>query len=86
MNDGINTRVGAQLLVENNVWGGTCGDPLYSTDGGYAVARGNDFGVCSTGNTAPSGSLSSVPYSYSLTPTSNVKSVVTGGAGANLTF
>ncbi|PVF96910.1 putative pectate lyase 1 [Serendipita vermifera] len=86
MNDGINTRVGAQLLVENNVWGGTCGDALYSTDGGYAVARGNEFSVCSTGNTAPSGSLSSVPYSYSLTPTSNVKSVVTGGAGANLSF
>uniref|UniRef100_A0A0W0G9Q2 Pectate lyase domain-containing protein n=1 Tax=Moniliophthora roreri TaxID=221103 RepID=A0A0W0G9Q2_MONRR len=42
-NDGINTRVGAQLLVENNV----CVSPkkpLYSTDEGYAVATRNDFG------------------------------------------
>ena len=38
--DGINTRQGAQLLVENNVWTGT-DKPLYSTDSGYAVARGN---------------------------------------------
>ncbi|PVF95079.1 pectin lyase-like protein [Serendipita vermifera] len=86
MNDSINTHVADQLLVENSVWGGSCGDALYSTDGGYAVARGNEFSVCSSGNTAPSGSLSSVSYSYSLTRTSKVKSVVTGGAGANLSF
>jgi pectate lyase len=30
-------------LVENNVWTGT-DKPLYSTDGGFAVATGNDFG------------------------------------------
>ena len=39
-NDGINTRDGAQLLVEDNVWTGT-DKPLYDTDGGFAVARGN---------------------------------------------
>ncbi|KAG6840958.1 hypothetical protein C0991_003018 [Blastosporella zonata] len=51
-NDGINTRDGAQLLVENNVWTGT-NQPLYSTDAGYAVATGNDFGGAS--NTALAG-------------------------------
>ncbi|KAF8601359.1 pectin lyase-like protein, partial [Ceratobasidium sp. AG-I] len=50
--DGINTRVGAQLLVENSVWEGVS-KPLYSTDGGYAVARGNSFGGGT--NTAPTG-------------------------------
>ena len=45
-NDGINTRDGAQLLVENNVWTGT-DKPLYDTDDGFAVARGN--GMCCAG-------------------------------------
>jgi pectate lyase len=48
-NDGINTRVGAELLVQNNVFEGV-GKPLYSTDNGYANASGNDFG--SGNNTA----------------------------------
>ena len=39
-NDGINTRDGAQLLVQNNVWTGT-DKPLYATDEGFAVATGN---------------------------------------------
>ena len=53
-NDGINTRDGAQLLVENNVWTGTNKKPLYSTDEGYAVARGNG---ASAGLCAPARSL-----------------------------
>jgi pectate lyase len=48
-NDGINTRVGAELLVQNNVWE-DCDKGLYSTDSGYANASGNDFGGAS--NTA----------------------------------
>ena len=51
-NDGINTRDGAQLLVEGNVWSGGS-DPLYATDEGFAVARDNDFGGGE--NTAPEG-------------------------------
>ncbi|KAG8822642.1 hypothetical protein FRC17_009499 [Serendipita sp. 399] len=85
VSDGINTRVGAVLRVENNVWRGTCSKALYSTDGGYAQASGNDFGTCSSGNTAPSSSLS-IPYSYSLLATSSVISSVTANAGAKLSF
>lgn len=48
-NDGINTRVGAELLVQNNVFE-SVSKPLYSTDNGYANASGNDFGGAS--NTA----------------------------------
>ncbi|KAF9457249.1 pectate lyase B [Collybia nuda] len=81
--DGINTRVGAQLLVENNVFSG-CKKPLYATDGGFAVARGNDFG--GGANTAPNGSFSSAPYSYSLAGTSSVRSAVVSSAGQTLTF
>lgn len=82
-NDGINTRDGAQLLVENNVWTGT-DKPLYSTDEGFAVAKGNDFGGAE--NTAPEGTFTSPPYSYSLIGTSSVRSSVVGNAGATLDF
>ncbi|KAG9219643.1 hypothetical protein CCMSSC00406_0006035 [Pleurotus cornucopiae] len=81
-NDGINTRDGAQLLVENNVWTGT-NKPLYATDEGFAVARGNDFGGAS--NTAPVGSFTTAPYSYSLVAAGSVRSA-TSSAGATLSF
>ena len=82
-NDGINTRDGAQLLVENNVWLNTT-NPLYATDVGYAVARGNDFG--SGNDTAPVGTLTSVPYTYSLLAASAVRAAVLATAGATLSF
>lgn len=80
---GIDTRDGAQLLVENNVFVGSP-SPMYSTDGGYAFARGNDFGGAS--NKAPTGTLTAVPYAYSQCSTSSVKSIVLSGVGANLSF
>lgn len=83
-NDGINTRDAAQLLVENNVWSTGTTKPLYSTDGGYAVARGNDFGGGL--NTAPTGTLTTMPYTYSLTATTSVRAAVVGVAGATLSF
>jgi len=86
MKYGINARDGAQLLIENNFWSGTCSNALYSTNAGYANASDNDFGTCSSRNTALAGSLSSVPYSYPLTDTASVKSTVLAGAGANMSF
>ncbi|KAG9076233.1 hypothetical protein FS749_012017 [Ceratobasidium sp. UAMH 11750] len=82
-NDGINTRVGAELLVQNNVFE-SVSKPLYSTDNGYANASGNDFGGAS--NTALTTSWSSVGYSYTLTATGSVKSYVNSNAGAKLSF
>lgn len=81
--DGINTRDGAQLLIQNNVFKGI-DKAIYSTDGGYAVAQGNDFGGSS--NTAPAGTLTSVPYAYTLDSTSSLASSVVSSAGANLGF
>jgi pectate lyase len=81
--DGINTRDGAQVLVENNVFVGGK-NPLYSTDSGYAVATGNDFG--SNSNTALAGTLTTVPYSYTKIAASAVKAAVVGTAGNPLTF
>ncbi|KAK0231593.1 polysaccharide lyase family 1 protein [Armillaria fumosa] len=86
LNDGINTRDEAQLLIENNVFTGTT-DAIYSTDGGYAVASGNDFGDDGE-NTAPAGTISasSLGYSYTLLATSKVASSVKSSAGQTLSF
>ncbi|KAF8602567.1 pectin lyase-like protein [Ceratobasidium sp. AG-I] len=82
-NDGINTRVGAELLVQNNVFE-DCGDALYSTDAGYANASGNDFG--DSENTAATTTWSAVGYSYTLTAVGSVKAYVNANAGAILSF
>ncbi|KAF1961524.1 pectin lyase-like protein [Byssothecium circinans] len=84
VNDGINTRQGAQVLVQNNVWSNGK-KALYSTDAGYAVESGNDFGGAT--HDALKGTLTSVPYSgYSLLAASAVKGAVVGSAGATLKF
>ncbi|CAE6443849.1 unnamed protein product [Rhizoctonia solani] len=57
--------------------------PLYATDKGFAVARGNDFGGAS--NSAPAGTFSKAPYSYTLLDAGKVKSAVSS-AGATLSF
>ncbi len=81
--DGINTRKGAQVLVENNVFVGSS-KPLYSTDAGYAVATGNDFG--GEANEALAGTLKTVPYTYTKVAATAVKAAVVGTAGNTLTF
>lgn len=81
--DGINTRDGAQVLVESNTFVGSS-KPLYSTDEGYAVANENDFGDGS--NDALAGTLITVPYEYTLLGSAVVKAAVVGTAGAILTF
>ena len=57
---------------------------IYSTDVGYVVASGNDLG--GGANTAPTGTISSVPYAYTLDATTSVPSVVLANAGAILGF
>jgi pectate lyase len=82
-NDGINTRDGAQLLVQSNAFSGIS-KPMYSTDAGYAVSQDNDFGGGS--NQALVGTLTTVPYKYDLLGSGAVKVAVVGTAGATLIF
>ncbi|KAJ9626899.1 hypothetical protein H2203_003355 [Taxawa tesnikishii (nom. ined.)] len=84
LDTGINTRMGAQLLVESNVFAAVT-DPLESADSdtaGYAVSRDNDFG--GGVNSAPAGTLTAVPYEYTLLGSANVKAAVVGTAGNTL--
>ncbi|TGO60579.1 hypothetical protein BCON_0034g00150 [Botryotinia convoluta] len=85
-NTGIDTRDGAQILVQSNVFKNVS-EPiaaLYSDDTGYANAFDNDLGGYA--NTAPVGTLTttSLPYSYSLLGSGNVVAAVVGSAGATL--
>jgi pectate lyase len=83
VNDGINVRSGAQVLVESNVFVNS-GKPLYTVDEGGAVANDNDFGEGE--NEAPEGTLTSVDYKYTLLGSENVEAAVVGVAGATLEF
>jgi pectate lyase len=81
---GVASTMGAGVLVEGNYFE-QCDEPTLvgyaSSDDGAIVQRNNFF----TGSGTPEsggGSVSSIPYSYSLDSASNVKSIVTGGAGA----
>lgn len=86
LSSGIDTRDGAQVLVESNVFVDAKKPlaSLYSDDEGYAVSKDNDFGDAE--NAAPEGTLTSVPYEYSLLGSANVKSAVVGTAGNTLSF
>ncbi|ETN36295.1 uncharacterized protein HMPREF1541_08572 [Cyphellophora europaea CBS 101466] len=83
VSDGINTRLGAELLVESNVFSGGK-KALYATNEGFAVEKDNDFGGAES--SAPEGSLTTVPYQYTLLGSGGVKSAVVGTAGATLVF
>ncbi|EFX05003.1 pectate lyase a [Grosmannia clavigera kw1407] len=87
VNDGINTRMGAQLLIESSVFENASSEVIYSAyshSAGFAVVKDVDLG--GSKNTAATGTLTSVPYSYKLLGSANVKSSVMANAGQTLKF
>lgn len=97
VSQGIHSRSKAQVFIEGNVFANTTepvstygfvipddspenpsGD--FEPDGFANFGAANDFGTGKNNITA-TGSFTSVPYSYTLTPLANVRSVVTAGAG-----
>jgi pectate lyase len=80
----VHSRMGAQMLVENNVFRNTkiaITTSRSSDEDGYVVQRGNDFGGAAT-EISQVGSFTKAPYSYTAEPASSVQSSVTSGAGA----
>ncbi|BBC30247.1 Pectate lyase [Streptomyces graminofaciens] len=78
------SRMGAQMLVENNVFRntGVAVTTNRSSDvDGYANLRGNDLGGAAT-EISRTGSFTAPPYGYSAEPASSVVASVTSGAGA----
>ncbi|KAG9033497.1 hypothetical protein FS837_002447, partial [Tulasnella sp. UAMH 9824] len=76
---GIDSRLGAQMLIENNVFVNAVKPLMTLEEGGYANPVGNDWGGA-TPELNP-GTFTSAPYSYSLGATSGVASTVQAGAG-----
>jgi pectate lyase len=80
---GVHSRMGAQMLVQNNVWRNV-DTPIETTKDsdvdGFVNQSGNDFGG-GTNLITQTGTFTNPPYSFSLTATSSVISVVTAGAG-----
>lgn len=77
------SRMGAQMLVENNVFRntGVAVTTNRSSDvDGYANLRGNDLGGAAT-EISRTGSFTSPPYGYTAEPASTVVASVTSGAG-----
>ncbi|WCN82932.1 pectate lyase family protein [Micromonospora sp. LH3U1] len=80
---GVASTENAGVLVEGNYFENV-DDPYHLGEGdsgpGSLVARNNHFVNSPTGQTG--GSVAGIPYSYQLDTASNVKSIVTAGAGA----
>jgi len=84
----INSRMGAQVLVENNVFVNakrTIITNLDSSQDGFAVERGNDFGGVPPTITQV-GSFTRPPYSYSLDSLASVRTAVRSNSGATIIF
>ncbi|KAF8320456.1 pectin lyase-like protein, partial [Clavulina sp. PMI_390] len=81
--DGINTRDGAELLIQNNVFQNVS-KAIYATDTGYATVSGNDLGGST--DTATAGTAPTIPYSYTLDSISGLPAAVVAAAGPNLGF
>ncbi|GGO31461.1 pectate lyase family protein [Micromonospora parathelypteridis] len=79
---GVASTENAGVLVEGNYFENV-DDPYHLGEGdsgpGSLVARNNHFVNSPTGQTG--GSVAGIPYSYQLDTASNVKSIVTAGAG-----
>ncbi|MFC6017189.1 cellulose binding domain-containing protein [Plantactinospora solaniradicis] len=79
---GVASTENAGVLVEGNYFENT-DDPYHLGEGdsgpGSLVARNNHFVNSGSGQTG--GSVAGIPYSYQLDTASNVKSIVTSGAG-----
>ncbi|KAK3695989.1 hypothetical protein LTR37_018207 [Vermiconidia calcicola] len=86
MDTGVNTRMGAQVMVESSVFVNVEA-PIESVDSdetGSAVV--NDVDLGSGENSAPEGTLTSVEYEYTLLGSAAVKAAVVGTAGNTLTL
>ncbi|ASW54134.1 cellulose binding domain-containing protein [Plantactinospora sp. KBS50] len=80
---GVASTMNAGVLVEGNYFDHVS-DPYHlgeaASGPGTLVARNNYFVSSGSGQTG--GSVASIPYAYTVDTPSNVKSIVTGGAGA----
>ncbi|VDB82654.1 unnamed protein product [Peniophora sp. CBMAI 1063] len=84
LDSAVDSRDGAQVLVEDNVFLNT-DNPIETTlNGGFAVQRDNIFTNSTLDPNMAVGTLTSESYSFTLDPASSVASIVTASAGAGI--
>lgn len=86
VSSGINSRMGAQLRIENNHFENV-NDPivyLYSDEPGYWDVSNNMFVNCTGSQPTSSTTSYTPPYNYSLDPVEDVKSLVMQYAGVGV--
>ncbi|GKT52323.1 pectate lyase B [Colletotrichum spaethianum] len=83
---GVNTRMGAQVLVESSVFSAVKRAITFldSKSTGYATVSDVDLG--NSTNDAPKGTFSKPDYSYTKLGSAKVKASVTASAGQTLSF
>ncbi|KAI0784679.1 pectin lyase-like protein [Abortiporus biennis] len=80
----VDSRDGAQTLIEDNVFNNVS-NPIETTlNGGFAVQRNNIFTATTLDPDLAVGTLTSVPYSYTTDAASSVASIVQASAGAGI--
>ncbi|KAJ4192369.1 hypothetical protein NW767_010593 [Fusarium falciforme] len=88
MDTGLNSRMGAQALIQSSVFTNVGKKAIFSESSseiGYVVAEDVVLGGESQ-NTASKGTLTSVPYKFTLLGSGKVASTVPGEAGQKLSF
>ncbi|KAJ7171364.1 pectin lyase-like protein [Mycena filopes] len=81
LTSGVDSRDGAQTLIEDNQFTNVI-DPIQTTlNGGFAVQRSNVF-TNTTLQAVAAGTLTTVPYAYTIDAASAVSAAVVANAGA----
>lgn len=83
---GVNTRMGAKVLVESTQFVNTVAAITSRDSDEKGTAQVNDVDLGGSTNDAPVGSGYKPPYSYSVVGSKNVKSALTGKVGNTLRF
>ncbi|KAH7335682.1 pectin lyase-like protein [Rhizoctonia solani] len=84
LNSGVDSRDGAQTLVESNVFENVLLPIETALNGGYAVQRNNILINTTMDTDLVTGNLTSVPYSYTLDDASTVAAIAASKAGAGI--
>ncbi|QRV82742.1 pectate lyase [Ceratobasidium sp. AG-Ba] len=83
-NSGVDSRDGAQVLVESNVMDSVLLPIETKLNGGYAVQRSNLLINTTMDTDLVTGTLTTVPYAYAIDPTDTIAAGVAKSAGAGI--
>ncbi|KAF8599522.1 pectin lyase-like protein [Ceratobasidium sp. AG-I] len=81
---GVDSRDGAQTLVESNVFDSVVQPIQTALNGGYAVQRNNIYTNTTLNTDIVTGTLTTLPYTYTIDAASTIVATVAKSAGAGI--